>query len=121
MPALTAPLMLISESHAWGLRSPSIIGCAITAAVLLWVFTRQERRMPAPLVDLDLFRIGAFAGGILAIIFSYAMLYGMFFLMSFALVRGYHDSPLAAGLRLAIISTRWSSASPGNGCICARR
>lgn len=112
MPALTALLMLISESHAWGLRSPAIIGCAIAAAVLLWVFTRQERRMPAPLVDLDLFRIGAFAGGILAIVFSYAMLYGMFFLMSFALVRGYHDSPLAAGLRLAIIPVALGIVAP---------
>ena len=76
------------------------------------MFVRQERRIPAPLVDLDLFRTGAFAGGILAIIFSYAALYGMFFLMSFALVRGYHDLPLAAGLHLAIIPVALAIVSP---------
>ena len=31
------------------------------------------------------------------------MLYGMFFLASFALVRGYEDSAIVAGLKLAII------------------
>ena len=117
MPALTALLMLISESHAWGLSSPAIIACAIAAAALLWAFTQQERRMPAPLVDLNLFRIGAFAGGILAIIFSYAMLYGMLFLMSFALLRGYHDSPLAAGLRLAIIPVALGIVAPFSGAL----
>ena len=73
--------------------------------------------MPAPLVDLNLFRIGAFAGGILAIIFSYAMLYGMLFLMSFALLRGYHDSPLAAGLRLAIIPIALGIVAPFSGAL----
>jgi len=34
---------------------------------------------------------------------AYAMLYAMFFVMSFALVRGYNDPPFAAGLRLTII------------------
>ena len=94
VPTLTMLLMVISLSHAWGPTSPAIIGSAIATAVLLFMFIGQERRASAPLIDLDLFRITAFAGGILAIVMSYAMLYGMFFLMSFALVRGYHHSPL---------------------------
>jgi hypothetical protein len=77
MPALTMLLVLISLSHAWGPTSPAIIGSAVAAAVLLWTFIRQERRAPAPLIDLDLFRIPAFASGILAIVLSYAMLYGI--------------------------------------------
>jgi EmrB/QacA subfamily drug resistance transporter len=112
MPALTMLLMLISLSHAWGPASPAIIGSTVAAAVLLSMFIRQERRAPAPLIDLNLFRIPAFAGGILAIVLSYAMLYGMFFLMSFALVRGYHHSPLTAGLRLAIIPVTLGIVAP---------
>ena len=117
MPALTSLLLLISESYAWGLTSPAILGCAIAAIVLLAAFIRQERRTPTPLMDLDLFRNPAFSGGIVAIVLSYAMLYGMFFLMSFALVRGYHDSPLAAGLRLAIIPAALGIVAPFSGAL----
>jgi len=93
------------------------IASALAAAVLLSMFIRQERRTPSPLVDLNLFRIIPFAGGILAIVLSYAMLYGMFFLMSFALVRGYHASPLAAGLRLAIIPVALGIVAPVSGAL----
>jgi len=81
------------------------------------MFIGQERRVSAPLIDLDLFRITAFAGGIVAIVMSYAMLYGMFFLMSFALVRGYHHSPLDAGLRLAIIPVALGLVAPVSGAV----
>ena len=117
MPALTMLLMVISLSHAWGPTSPAIIGCTVATAVLLTMFIGQERRVSAPLIDLDLFRITAFAGGIIAIVMSYAMLYGMFFLMSFALVRGYHHSPLAAGLRLAIIPVALGILAPFSGAL----
>jgi EmrB/QacA subfamily drug resistance transporter len=117
MPALTMLLMVISLSHAWGPTSPAIIGSAVVAAVLLAMFIRQERRASAPLIDLDLFCITAFAGGILAIVMSYAMLYGMFFLMSFALVRGYHHAPLDAGLRLAIIPVALGIVAPFSGAL----
>jgi len=120
MPALTMLLMLISLSHAWGPTSPAIIGSAVAAVVLLSMLIRQERRAPAPLIDLDLFRIPAFASGILAIVLSYAMLYGMFVLMSFAMVRGYHHSPLAAGLRLAIIPATLGIVAPFSGALYER-
>jgi EmrB/QacA subfamily drug resistance transporter len=117
MPALTMLLVVISLSHAWGPTSPAIIGCTVATAVLLTMFIGQERRVSAPLIDLDLFRITAFTGGIVAIVMSYAMLYGMFFLMSFALVRGYHHSPLAAGLRLAIIPVALGIVAPFSGAL----
>jgi MFS family permease len=43
------------------------------------------------------------------------MLYAMFFVMSFALVRGYHDAPLAAGLRLAIVPIALGLVAPFSG------
>jgi MFS family permease len=48
---------------------------------------------------------------------SYALLYGMFFLMSFALVRGYHDQPLTAGVRLAIIPVALGIVAPFTGLL----
>ncbi len=69
------------------------------------------------MIDLDLFRRPAFSGGCIAVVFSYAMLYGMFFAMAFALVRGYHDQPLAAGLRLTIIPIALGIVAPFSGAL----
>ena len=66
MPGLTALLLTITQSHAWGPTSPSVVASTAAAAVLLSMFIRRERRIPEPLVDLDLFRITPFAGGALA-------------------------------------------------------
>ena len=46
---------------------------------------------------------------------SYAMLYGMFLAMSFALVRGAHDAPLAAGLRLSVVPLALGLVAPFSG------
>ena len=63
----------------------------------------QEHASHSPLIDLALLDEPAFLAGALACALSYAMLYGMFFLASFALVRGYEESAVTAGLKLAII------------------
>ena len=117
MPALTAILMMISEASDWGPTSPLTLGALIIGIVLVTLFVAQEQRTPAPLIDLALFRMPAFTTGIVAVVLSYAMLYGMFFLMSFALVRGYHDSPLSAGMRLAIIPVALGIVAPFSGAL----
>jgi MFS family permease len=48
---------------------------------------------------------------------SYAMLYGMFFLISFSLVRGYHDSAELAGARLALIPVALGIVAPFSGAL----
>ena len=67
------------------------------AIVLLVLFVWQETKARSPLVDLALLKEPAFLAGSLGCALSYAMLYGMFFLASFALVRGYEDSPSLRG------------------------
>ncbi len=79
------------------------------------MFIRQEHRAPAPLVDLTLFRSIPFATGIVGVVLSYAMLYAILFLMSFAFIRGFHDTPLAAGLRLAIVPLALGIVAPFAG------
>jgi EmrB/QacA subfamily drug resistance transporter len=115
VPALIFLLITINESYVWGSTSPAIIGSAVAAAVLLSAFIWQEGRVSAPLIGLDLFRITAFASGVVATVFAYVMLYGIFFLMSFALVRGCQDPPLAAGLRLAIVPAALGVVAPFTG------
>ncbi len=120
VPALIASLMAITESNAWGLLSAWTIACVSVALALIAAFVWRERTTPAPLIDLSLFRRPAFSGGCIAAILSYAMLYGMFFAMAFALVRGYHDQPLAAGLRLTIIPIALGLVAPFSGALYER-
>ena len=120
VPALVALLMALTESHAWGLMSAWTLACAGAALALIAAFVWRERTTPAPLIDLDLFRRPAFSGGCIAVVLSYAMLYGMFFAMAFALVRGYHDQPLAAGLRLTIIPIALGIVAPFSGALYER-
>jgi len=111
-------LLALTELHAWGPLSAGTLTCLAAAVALLAGFIRQERRLRSPLLDLHLFQSPAFSGGALAVVLSYAMLYGMFFAMSFALVRGYHDSPLVAGLRLAIVPAALGVVAPLSGSLC---
>ena len=119
-PALASILIVISEGHSPGVTPLALaIGVAVTV-VLLWLFVRQERVAPAPLISLTLLRVPAFARGLVGIMLSYGLLYGMFFLMSFAFVRGGGDTPLEAGLRLAVIPVALGLIAPLAGRLSER-
>lgn len=120
IPALITLLTAIMESYAWGPTSVGTLACLVAAAVLFTAFVVKEHHAPAPLLDLRLFHSAAFSGGCVGVVLSYAMLYGMFFAISFALVRGYHDAPLAAGLRLTIIPLALGLVAPFSGALYER-
>ena len=111
-PALLCIVLALSQAADWGIASAAFIGMSVAGIVLLALFILYERRTDSPLVDLKLFQSEAFSLGILAVLLSYAMLYGMFYLISFALVRGFHDAPEVAGLRLAAIPIAIGIAAP---------
>ncbi len=113
-PALAALLVVLAEGRVWGL-SPLTLACLAGGPLLLAAFVWRETRAPAPLIDLRLFRSPAFSAGGVGVLVSYAMLYGLFFAMSFALVRGYGDSPLVAGLRLTIVPVALGIVAPFAG------
>jgi EmrB/QacA subfamily drug resistance transporter len=114
IPALVALLMTIQEWRAWG-TSPLLMACAVAGPLLLAAFIWREGKAPSPLIDLRLFGSAAFSAGCVGVLVSFAMLYGMFFAMSFALIRGYHDPPFAAGLRLTIVPVALGLVSPFGG------
>jgi EmrB/QacA subfamily drug resistance transporter len=116
-PAMTALILLINRGQGWGLASLRFAGCAAASLTLLLLFIRHERNTLAPLLDLSLFRRQAFWAGNLAGLLSYAMLFGMFLLVPFVLERGYQESPLAAGLRLAVIPVALGLLSPMSGAL----
>jgi EmrB/QacA subfamily drug resistance transporter len=114
-PALTAAVMVLSELQAWGPTSPALLGMAAATVILLGLFIWWEKRAAAPLIDLSIFRFEAFSGGVIAVNLSYALLYAMFFLMAFAFVRGYQESAITGGLRLAIIPVALGVVAPLSG------
>jgi EmrB/QacA subfamily drug resistance transporter len=114
VPALVALLILISECRAWGL-SPALLVCAAAVPILLGAFIWRETRAPSPLIDLHLFRSPAFSAGCVGVLLSYSMLYGIFFAVSFALIRGYREPAISAGLRLTIIPVALGLVAPFGG------
>ncbi len=114
-PALTALVLVVNQVADWGPTSPALLASAAIGIVLMAMLVRHERAARFPLVDLHLFATPGFSAGAIAVVLGYAMLYGMFFLMSFSLVRGYHDSAQAAGLRLAIIPVAIGVVAPFSG------
>jgi len=119
-PAIVMIVLALNQVTAWGGTSPFIIGLVAAAAVLTWLLVRRERNSSSPLVDLRLFSSGGFTRGVIAVVLGYALLYGMFFLMSFALEHGYGDSPQVAGLRLAVIPIALGLVAPLSGTLSDR-
>src|SRR5277367_3158350 len=117
MPALMLAVFALNQVSALGLTSPVLLGSVVAAIVLLFLFVGQESKTKSPLVDLALLKGPAFLAGALACALSYAMLYGMFFLASFALVNGYEDSPTVAGLKLAIVPVSIGIVAPIAGAL----
>ena len=120
VPALVAFLLALTELPAWGL-SPPLVVSTLAALILLALFVWREAQAPAPLIHLSLFRVPAFSAGAVGVLVSYGLLYGMLFAMSFALVRGYHDPSLAAGLRLTIVPIALGLVAPFSGAAADKR
>lgn len=114
-PALTLIVIVLSQLSSWGLESTALIAGAITVAALLLLFAWMERRLPEPLIDLRLFQFPAFTGGLIAVSLSYALLYSVLFLMSFACIRGLDESPIVAGLHLSVLPIALGLVAPFSG------
>jgi EmrB/QacA subfamily drug resistance transporter len=119
-PALTLIVLMLNEAQAWGMRSTAMLCSLFVAALFIPLFVRRELKYPDPLIDLHLFRSPAFSGGLVAVNLSYALLYSMFFLMSFLFIHGFHRSPISAGLHLALIPIALGLVAPLSGGIYAR-
>jgi EmrB/QacA subfamily drug resistance transporter len=119
-PGLTSVVLILNEAQAWGLKSTAMLCAVLVAAVFLPLFIWRESRQPEPLVDLQLFRSSAFSGGLVAVSMSYALLYAMFFLMSFLFIHALNDSPIVAGIRLAVVPIALGLVAPISGGVYAR-
>jgi EmrB/QacA subfamily drug resistance transporter len=83
-----------------GWSSPQTAGTLLAGCALLLAFAWHQRRAPAPLVPMGLFRSQAFAAGTVTTFFMSGATFAAAFLITqeFQSARGY--SPISAGLRL---------------------
>jgi EmrB/QacA subfamily drug resistance transporter len=120
VPSLALAVLALNQLSVWSLGSPAMLLCLAAAAVLFTLFVRRQRATRWPLIDLALFARTAFTTGIIRVVMGYTLLYGMLFLMSFALVSGLHDSALLSGLKLAVIPIALGAIAPLGVALSAR-
>ncbi|QXI29900.1 MFS transporter [Pseudomonas vanderleydeniana] len=97
---LPSLVLVIVQGAAWGWGAPVTLGLIALAVVALATFVAVEKRVAAPIIDLQLFANRRFVAGVVAS-FSLAVFYCVaFFVMPLylALVRG--ESVQASGLLL---------------------
>jgi EmrB/QacA subfamily drug resistance transporter len=96
--ALLIYTIIEAPNHGWG-ATRSVVGFAV-AAVLLVAFVTWERRTPAPMLDVGLFKNLRFSAASGAVAITFFSLMGFIFIVTlyFQFLKGY--GPLDTGVRL---------------------
>jgi EmrB/QacA subfamily drug resistance transporter len=111
-PALVLLVLTLNQAPSWGIFSPVFGLSTVATVVLLALLVRHELRTEFPLVDMRLFGSAGFAANAAAVVLGFAMLYDIFFLLSFATMRGYGVTAERAGLWLAVIPVAIGISAP---------
>ncbi len=117
---LTALLLGLNKGADWGWGSPAVLGLLAGAILLLAIFILIERRSPAPMLDLSLFRVPLFSTSVASAILNYICIYSIMFLMPFYLIQGRGLNPAQAGLLLTAQPIVMAIAAPVSGALSDR-
>lgn len=117
---LSTLVFAIIEGPVYGWTSLVTIGVGTVGVVVLIAFVLWELHVEHPMLDVRLFRIGAFGTSALVLTMVFFALMGTFFSMTqmLQLVWGY--SPLEAAVRMAPISAAIMIAAPRSAKLAAR-
>lgn len=88
------------RGNSAGWASVEVISTIALGILLIAAFIAWERRTPAPMLPLELFRSRPFSAGNAAIFFTFAALFGAVFFAAQLMQTGLGYDPLGAGLRL---------------------
>ena len=120
VPALAAILFALNRLGSTTTHVALVAGVALAGFVLLGAFVARERHRAAPLVDLRLFANLTFTASSIATLLSYAILFGVFFVLPFVFERVYGESALTAGLMLTLIPVALGVMAPFSGALADR-
>jgi EmrB/QacA subfamily drug resistance transporter len=110
--------LIRGNPEGWG--SPLILSCLIGSAVLLFAFVTIELRSKYPMLDLSLFRKGAF-NGVSAVAFGLsAGMFAMFLYLTIYMQGVLDYSPLEAGLRFLPLTVLGFIVAPISGALSNR-
>jgi EmrB/QacA subfamily drug resistance transporter len=110
--------LIEAPSHGW--LSPETVVMGTVSLVVLLAFVLWELRVESPMLDVRLFRIGAFGVSALVLTLVFFALMGAFFSMSQLLQLVYGYSPLGAAVRLLPISVAIVISAPRAAKLAAR-
>lgn len=117
---LTSLMLGLNKGADWGWGSPAVLGLLAGALFLLGIFILIERRSPAPMLDLNLFRVPLFSTATAAAILNYICVYSITFLMPFYLIQGRGLNPAQAGILLTAQPMIMAVAAPVSGALSDR-
>jgi EmrB/QacA subfamily drug resistance transporter len=120
VPALAATLFALNRLGSATTHVLLVAGVALAGFVLLAAFVARERSRAAPLVDLRLFANLTFTASSIATLLSYAILFGVFFVLPFVFERVYGESALTAGFMLTLIPAALGVMAPFSGALADR-
>ena len=117
--AFIASLLLVLTFAAYGIASETItlIFTGVTVSTLFG-FVAYERRCSSPLLDLSLFRIREFSGGIFALLLNGIAWGAVLLLLSFYFQLVLGLSPLEAGIRIIPFDISFLIMGPLAGKLC---
>nr|NNM90884.1 MFS transporter [Bacilli bacterium] len=96
--ALVAILFGLNQGNELGWASFTIIACFVIGVLFVAFFIFHEKKHPAPLVDLSLFRISQVTWGNITGAISYALMYGVLFIIPYFYEEVLHKPSSASGL-----------------------
>jgi EmrB/QacA subfamily drug resistance transporter len=111
----------LSKAGLSGWSDPVVIGGLVAAAILLPLFVAIERRVRAPMLDLQIFADRMFAAASAAALINGLARFALMFLFVIYFQGPQGLSPVAAGLRIAPLALGMLVASPLAGRAADRR
>lgn len=120
MVGLVALLFALNQGHNWGWSSPIIIGLLSASFLILGLFVQIEWRVPAPMLDLSLFRRRVFTVSTISPLMNYICVYSVLFLTPFYLIQARGLSTSQAGLILTAQPIIMALTAPMSGTLSDR-
>ncbi|MDB5083734.1 MAG: drug resistance transporter, EmrB/QacA subfamily [Bacilli bacterium] len=119
-PALVFILLIVTDGNQAGWLSAPILGYAALSVVFLYSFYIWERRVKNPMVDLSLFRSRTMTFGNITGLLSFAIMYGVLFLVPFYLEHVRQQSPSSTGYLLTAVPIAMAIITPVAGYLADR-